>query len=325
MAVFNLTLSQMLMLFLLIFVGFLLRKKNIVPENSYKTISKMQTYVFAPALSYYTLIRYCTVESFAKNSSLILYGFILTVAAIAVAIPVCRLFVKAKDADSAYQQNVYKYALTFSNWGYLGGYVLLQVFGSETYFLYTMYTMLLRIFTTGWGLYILIPKEQGSSIRQNLIKGLTAPPMIAEFLGIICGFLGVYKFMPTFLLSALEKAGDCMGPMAMLLAGVVIGGNSFRSLITNKKVYVVSLLRLIVIPSAMLLVLHLIGAPEMVSIFTLFAFASPLGLNTIVYPAAYGGDTKTGASMTMVSSVFAIATIPLMYLFFIEILPKIWG
>ena len=48
-----------------------------------------------------------------------------------------------------------------------------------------------------------------------------------------------------------------------------------------------------------------------------YVFVPPLGLNTIVYPAAYGGDTKTGASMTMISHVLSVITIPLMYLVFI--------
>ena len=85
--------------------------------------------------------------------------------------------------------------------------------------------------------------------------------------------------------------------------------------------YVVTALRLLVIPSVMLLILRLIGAPALVQTFTLFAFAAPLGLNTIVYPAAYGGETKTGAAMTIISSTLSVITIPLMYLLFMVILP----
>ena len=48
-----------------------------------------------------------------------------------------------------------------------------------------------------------------------------------------------------------------------------------------------------------------------------YVFVPALGLNTIVYPAAYGGDTKTGASMAMISHVLSVITIPLMYLVFI--------
>ena len=84
--------------------------------------------------------------------------------------------------------------------------------------------------------------------------------------------------------------------------------------------YVASLLRLVVIPAAMMLVLKLLGINDEIMTFALIAFATPLGLNTIVYPAAYGGDTKTGASMAMISHTLSVVTIPLMYLIFIVLL-----
>ena len=103
----------------------------------------------------------------------------------------------------------------------------------------------------------------------------------------------------------------------MVLAGVVIGGFDFRELVANSKVYLASLMRLIVIPMAFVSVLLLLGANTTVISFALIAFATPLGLNTIVYPAAYGGEVKTGASMAMVSHTLSVITIPLMYLLFV--------
>ena len=103
----------------------------------------------------------------------------------------------------------------------------------------------------------------------------------------------------------------------MVLAGFVIGGYNFKELISNKRVYIASFLRLVVIPTVILLILRGIGVSREIMILTLVAFGTPLGLNTIVYPAAYGGETKTGASMTMISHTLSVITIPLMYLIFI--------
>jgi predicted permease len=47
---------------------------------------------------------------------------------------------------------------------------------------------------------------------------------------------------------------------------------------------------------------------------------TPLGLNSIVYPATYGGDTQTGASMASISHTLSVITIPMMYYLFIELL-----
>ena len=43
----------------------------------------------------------------------------------------------------------------------------------------------------------------------------------------------------------------------------------------------------------------------------------PLGLNTVVFPAAYGGDTTPGAGMALVSHLILVITIPVMFSIFI--------
>ncbi len=139
-------------------------------------------------------------------------------------------------------------------------------------------------------------------------------------MGIIGGLLNVCPYLPDFFLNMLESTSNCMGPVAMLLGGFVIGGYHFTELLKNKKVYLATLLRLVVIPGVWMLVLHALGCDEWTMTLALICFACPLGLNTIVYPAAYGGDTKTGASMAMISHTLSVITIPLMYLLFIVLL-----
>ena len=44
-----------------------------------------------------------------------------------------------------------------------------------------------------------------------------------------------------------------------------------------------------------------------------FTVATPLGLNTVVFPEAYGGDPAPGASMSLISHVLCVVTIPLLF------------
>jgi predicted permease len=46
---------------------------------------------------------------------------------------------------------------------------------------------------------------------------------------------------------------------------------------------------------------------------TFFFCATPLGLNTIVFPEAYGGDPETGASMALISHLLCLVSIPLFF------------
>ncbi len=323
MKVFNLTLTQMLMMFTIMIVGFALRKKKIIPDNSGIVISKLETFFFVPTLNLYNQLINCNVKTFTENSRLILYGLAVIIPAMILATLVSRLFVpKASgEAKRTYQRNIYKYALTFGNYGFIGNFIVLGIWGEEMFFKYTMFTFVIALVCSSWGLYILIPKDENSpSLWANLKKGLTAPPMLALGLGIVMGLLNLTQYVPDFLMSVLSNAKSCMGPCAMLLAGIVIGGYNFKGLLTNKKVYMVSVLRLIVIPGVIALVLKAIGTSSEIVTLALIAFATPLGMNTIVYPAAYGGDTETGASMTMISSTLSVITIPLMYLLFVVLL-----
>ena len=199
----------------------------------------------------------------------------------------------------------------------MGNFIVLGVWGTDFFYKYSLFAFLVGILCSSWGLYILIPKEKNASIFDNLKKGFLTPPMIALIIGMSFGLLGLTQYVPEFLISAFDSAAKSQGPVAMILAGFVIGGYDFKELILNKKVYIASFLRLVVIPAVILLVLKGIGTSKEIMILALIAFGTPLGLNTIIYPAAYGGDTKTGASMSMVSNVLSVISIPLMYLIFI--------
>lgn len=321
MDIFLLTLQQLMMMASLMVAGFLLRKKNIVPENTGIAISKLETYIFVPALSIINQLNNCTVETFVNNSRLILYGAVITAVAVPLGVVLSHFFIRNsnKNRELSYTRNVYQYGLTFSNYGFIGNFIILGVWGDLMFYKYTLFTFFLAIASNSWGLYMLIPKGQ-ASLWKNLKKGLTAPPMLALFFGIICGLLNLKPYFPPFVLSALDSASKCMGPAAMLLSGMVMAGYNIRELILNKKVYILTFVRLILIPSAFLIVLKFLGVSEEIMILVLVAFASPLGMNTIVYPAAYGGETKTGASMIMISSTFCIITLPLMYYLFVVIL-----
>ena len=315
MEVFNLTLEQMLMLFLLILMGFFLRKKGIVPNDTFTVLSKLETFVFVPALNLYNMMTNCNVKTFTENTSLILYGLVCVVVVIIISYPLSRLFVRKVDTfDEAYKRNIYKYALVFGNYGYVGNFIVLGIWGDEMFFKYSMFTFLISVACSSWGLFILIPKDKNAGVIRNIIKGFSTPPMLALVLGVIFGLTGLSKFVPQFVYTTLSNAKACMGPVAMLLAGVVIGGFEFKTLLTSKKVYIATAMRLIIIPAAFVFALRLMGVPSEIQLFAFIAFASPLGLNTIIYPAAYGGETRTGASMAMISHVLSVITIPIMYL-----------
>ena len=119
-----------------------------------------------------------------------------------------------------------------------------------------------------------------------------------------------------FVTQVVKVLGDCMSPIAMLMTGITFASLDFKRVLGTASLYVVTFLRLIVFPLAigglaLLFKTYVFDLPDYVYISLVCSVAMPLGLNTVVIPAAYGKDTSIPAGMALVSHVLSIATIPL--------------
>lgn len=317
MGVFQSTLTQMMVMFSFIIAGFVLQKKNLLPAVAATVLSKLENYVFVPALVLDTFMTYCRISALLEQYKLILYCLLLLLLSFCISFPLSKVLVPARrfsSDDRRYGMNVYKYALTFANFAFMGNAMALGVLGDEGLFKYLLFTLPLNLAVYTWGIIILIPK---GSRNKNALSNLFNPIFVSLVAGMVFGILGIGNYLPDFALMAVSSAKSCMAPVAMLLTGLVIGRYNVLKLVSNKRVYIATAFRLIIIPSLMLTLLKIIGAGDYVMTLTVFAFATPLGLNTVVFPSAYGENPETGASMAMISHTLAVVTIPLIYLLFV--------
>ncbi len=299
------TLSPMLVMFACMVIGFVLNKKKLCPENTTVVLSKLETYALAPALTISTFSKYCTVASLSQQYQMILYCLLALTIAIVLAFCMAPLF-----TGRGYQRNIYRYALTFGNFGFMGNAIVPAIFDDGALYSYMLFTLPLSLAVYTWGIASLIPKS-GENV--NPLKNLLNPSVFAVTIGAIIGLTGASAYVPDFVSSTLSGLGSCMGPIAMILTGFLIGNYSFKKLLSDKKIYIAAVLRLFIFPALFVLLLKAIGADKTSMTMCLFAFATPLGLNTVVFPAAYGGDTTTGAAMATISHTVCVVTIPIMY------------
>lgn len=313
MDTFVATLSPMLVMGICILIGFIVRKTKVAPENTATALSRLEINVLLPALNLKTFLTYCTVESLTSRWQTVVFGAVATVLAVAMGIPLAKVFSKSKD-----EFKIYRYSLIIANFGFLGNAIVPAIMGEAAMYDYMLFTIPLNILLYAWAFNSLIP--EGKTEKKSVWKSLLNPTSVAMSIGIVLGLLGVGPYLPSFVNTTLANLSNCMGPLAMLLTGFVIGGYKMSDLLTNKRVYIVTLLRLTVLPAIIIGVLWLLGAQDSVLFMALFGFATALGLNTVVVPAAYDGDTHTGAGMAMVSNAGAVITIPILYALLVQIL-----
>lgn len=307
MQVFTATLNQMLVLFIFMALGFFLNKKRLLPLDDSVVLSKLETYAFVPCLVFSVFYKYCTVENFKQKWTYMLYGAAVMAVSLPIGIVLAKLF--AKDG---YLKKIYTYSFAVANFSFMGNAVVLGVFGEKVLFDYMIFTLPLNLYVYSIGTASLIPTENGGKLS---VKTFVNPIFIALILGAVCGLLSVP--LPKFITTAISSAGACMSPLAMLLTGFVIGEYSLKTLASDKKIYLASVIRLIILPSVFIAVLLLLKTDKDIIRVALCATAMPLGLNTVVFPAAYGGDTTPGAGMALVSHLISVITIPVMFSIFI--------
>ncbi len=331
--IFLTTLSQMGYLFLFVAVGFILSKFKFIPQNAETVLSKLETYLFIPALMLGTFMTNFTVEKLTSYCWVIVASVGLQLIAIGVSYLCSRFCTKDN-----YLRKIYYYGLCFSNFGFMGNAVVYALF--PTIFTeYLLFTLIMWIFINVWGAPSLLlsddeptPQnientENGESLpvqpvkkKFNIkarLKTLLNPMLICSALGIILGLCAVP--MPKFITDAVQTAGDCMSPVAMLLTGMTIAKINLKTVLKVKSIYLVSALRLLIYPFTFIgiyAICKLCFGWELPAVYVICAvsvLAMPLGLNTIVIPGAYGKDTTAAAGMALVSHVLSIGTIPLVY------------
>lgn len=307
MQVFSATLNQMFVLFTFMALGYFLNWKGILPLNTSIAVSRLETNVLVPCLVFNTFYKYCTIENMKEKWLYIVYGTAIMLVSIVLGVVLSRVF--AKDD---YLRKIYTYSFAVANFSFMGNAVVLGIFGEDVLFDYMIFTLPLCLYVYSFGTASLIPKEKEKGFS---FKVFLNPICVSMLLGALAGLSGIP--LPKFLVTSIAQAGACMSPLAMILTGFVVANYSFKTLASKGRIYVASILRLIVIPLVFVLVLKLLNTDSTIIMLTLCATAMPLGLNTVVFPAAYGGDTTPGASMALISHIMSIITIPIMFSLFI--------
>ena len=153
MSIFTTTLNQMAFLFLLIILGFVLTKRELLPKTAAGILSKLENYIFIPALVLKTFFENFTVEKIGAAGSIFLTSFVMILIIMPIAILAARLCSKDR-----YIQNIYTYGLAFSNFGFMGNAVVSALF-PDIFFEYLIFTLPLWIMIYLWGVPVLLLSE----------------------------------------------------------------------------------------------------------------------------------------------------------------------
>lgn len=171
---FVITMSQMMVLFFFMALGYIFQKKNLCPENSSTVLSKLEVYIILPSLCFSTFADKFEREVLGEKIKTVLWSTVILVISGVASYFIAKLFSKKKETVG-----VYTYAFTIPNMSYIGYSLISAVFGDDALFDFMVFVLPFQVYIYTVAIYMLNPKHELK------LKSVLNPALVALFLGAI--------------------------------------------------------------------------------------------------------------------------------------------
>jgi hypothetical protein len=298
--------SQMLILFTGIALGYIANKCHIMDADFNRKLSQLVLHVTTPFMVLNSVIG---SEKALSNHDVFVFT-IVAFAAFAVSILVAQIVPYVLRAP-AEQRGVYRFMTIFSNAIYMGVPIVQAVFGTSAVFYAAIYLLPFTLISYTYGVYLVSGQAKFNP------KLLLSPSIIAILVS-----YGLYLYdwsAPQVLIDASEFIGRITTPAAMLIIGASLANLPLRSVVTDVRVYAYSAIRLIAMPIIVYYIMRVFVSNELILGMITILVAMPAATNATMMCSQYGGDTDTASKGIFISTLLSIFSIPLiMWLLFLR-------
>lgn len=283
-------------IFLLVAVGFILKRIHIVGSQGQKNINDMVIYVILPC----NILR-AFLDSPAEGSFLSYLEVLLISVFIQVFCVIYGKVVFRKEPEG--RQKCLRYGTICSNAGFLGNPIAEGVYGAEGLMLASIYLIPQRIMMWSSGLAVF---SGTSDKKQTLKKVLTHPCILACILGII--FMLADVQLPPGLDGMVTAVGNCNTAMSMMVIGMILADINIRDF-WDRAVVKYTIHRLVVIPAAVYAVCRFLPLDRTAFGICVLLAAMPAGATTSILAEKYEMEPAFATKMVIFSTLLSLPTI----------------
>lgn len=285
-------------LFLLMAVGFVLAKMKIMTKATLSEMSKVLLCVVCPALMVDIMLgetrNRATVRIMLIAGAVLVGTYVLNMILI-------RFCYRKKPED---QRGVMRYATIYGNTGFMGVPLIQAVMGDSAAVIAVTSLVVFNISIWTHGAVLIGGKE-----RASVKKALLNPGTIGFVIAVVLFAGGIP--LPGSVLKAVGFVGSLNTPLAMMIIGGQMAAVDLKSVVKDSRLYVVSVLKLLVVPAISLLVLLPLKLDPMIVLAVVILAGCPTAGSTSIMSEVMGKDTSLAARLVTLSTILCIITLPL--------------
>lgn len=297
---FQVVITQIISLFLLIAVGYFLRRSNHLDKKETGAISKLLLDLILPAMLISSLQIDITAKILVELKSLLLYWLAFYLIFIAAASIISKVFPVSPD-----KKLVIKFFLIFGNVGYMGLPVIDVIFPENGIFYGSIGVIIFNIFlwTYGANLFLRNNKEKKINLRDIFNNGV-----IAIILGFIFMLAGIK--LPTSIMTAVNMLAEATFPLSMLVIGSGLAQIKISGIFKDLNIWLYSFLKLLIIPTAAIIIFNYFKIPDPIRTILVLQIGMPAAANGVIFAERYNGSYIFAAENLFLSTLMAAASIP---------------
>lgn len=290
--------KKIIEMFIILLVGVIIYKAKIIDDVSTKHLSNVLLMLVSPLL---------IIQSYQIDfNKTLLYGLLWALLASFLTFMFMIIVSEVLFHGDRDRSSVEKIAVSYSNSGFIGIPLISGVLGDKGVFYMTAYITVFNLLLWTHGV-ILMGDSDG---LKGAWKNFLSPAVIAILMGIILFFFQLR--LPQFIENPLEMIASMNTPLGMIVAGANLAqGNILKSL-KNKRLYYLSLIKLIVYPLAGLVILWLLPLDFEVAFTVFIALACPAGASVIMFAQRYDRDAYYASEIFVITTLLSAITIPLL-------------
>ena len=302
---FSSVVFEIIVLFIIIFIGYIMRKRKIIDTVFSKNLSTLLIKLTLPALIISSMHIELDSEIIYNIQVISLFTVVIYLLAILLANLLTKILPVPED-----KKNIFIFLIVFGNVGYMG-YPVLGVAYEELGIFYGLFNNIaFNVLAWTYGIYLFTStrdnQEKESSINW---KHLLNNGIIAILIGFFLLLTGLR--LPSPLLGAVDHLGNMTFPLSMLIIGSSLVGVNYREIITNRYILLITLVKLLIFPGFILLLLQFISLPEIVGNVSLLLTAMPCAALSVVFAEKFDRDNQFAAQGVFTTTLLALFTIPL--------------
>ena len=301
-----LLLEQIIELFIMIFMGFIIVKTGIVKDDDSKVLSKIVLYLIIPCV---------IINAFQVNyTSKTVRGLLIAFAA-SVILQLVLLFIISVLGRLFHMNEVEVASVYYSNSGNLIVPIVTFILGQE-WVLYGCAFMSVQLVFLWTHCKKIISRESSYDWRKIVLN----INMISIVIGVVLFFTRIH--LPQIINDTIGSVGSMIGPASMIVTGMLFAGMDFKQIFASKRVYFVTFLRLIVVPAIALVLIKfsylasLSSNGPKIMLIVFLAIITPSASTVTQMCQVYGNDSQYASAINVVTTLLAIITMPLMVMLF---------